>query len=211
MRRIWAVGGALGLLAGITAACGSGAPPGPGATVPRGTPTAPATSSTTATTGPDPYAVPPVITKPYVQRVLDALEAVNGQATRLIVANKSFVPAAAARLRAIDSRAEFAVQSSIWSNDLAHGLANYVPDPKDVVDQVTGIVTAAPSCVFLTAARNYTGVDRDPPPLHTSFFALKAKPILPGSEAYNATPWVISFLGYTASGSEPPNPCASSS
>ncbi len=80
-----------------------------GATVPR------ATSTT------DPYAVPATIDIPYLNRVFAALERINGDATRLIVAAKRITPEAAALLHAILTDEEFKDRSEIWNDEIEAG------------------------------------------------------------------------------------------
>ena len=107
--------GCLALACVSLAGCGSQAPAAvTQATVP-------------ATTIPpiDPHAVPTHITAAYVQGVLNELDAVDGDAARLIVANRSLVPAAVYRLEAIDADSWFSEDTSTLTDELAHGLQGY--------------------------------------------------------------------------------------
>ena len=95
--------------AGATlAACGGAASAsGPQATVPP-----------TTAGSPTSYAIPPQITQAYVQRVINALDVVDGDATRLIVENRSLVPPAVYRLKAIDSDPWFTQVADTWADQL---------------------------------------------------------------------------------------------
>lgn len=174
------------------ASCAGSSPPSTGATVP------------TAILG-EPYAVPAVITKAYLQRVLNAMEVVNARAASLIIAHKALVPEAVAALGTIDTPPELQIQKTGWQQDLRGGLANALPNPGTVHDKVTAILATTPSCVFLSAIRDFSQVDRRPP-TYTSYFALSQRPG-DSTSGLNPTPWVISFLGGTASGAPPPDQC----
>lgn len=197
--------GALLALSLLAAACGSSQPSQPPqATVPQaaGT-TTPATAVAT-----DPYAVPPVITKPYVQKVLNALEAVNAQATDLIVANKNLVPAAAARLQSIYTDSQFTAQTRHLLTVLATGVGHtFRSDPGRITDAAARIVSASPTCVYLVTTRNYSTVVNNPPPPQQTYIALNRR-TASVSLGLNPTPWVFAFLGYNTDGSMPANPCA---
>lgn len=174
------------------ASCAGSSPPSTGATVP------------TAILG-EPYAVPAVITKAYLQRVLNAMEVVNGEATRLIIAQHKLGPQALRDLGAINTAPELAKQVLVVRQDLRGGLANALPNPGTVHDKVTAILATTASCVFLSAIRDFSQVDRRPP-TYTSYFALSQRPG-DSTSGLNPTPWVISFLGGTASGAPPPDQC----
>src|SRR5581483_8350103 len=117
--------------------CASGAGATTGATVP----------DTTIPPAND-FSVPAHITVAYVQRVLNALDAVKGDAARLIIANKSLVPDAVYRLEAIDADRWFTEETSTWSDDLSNNLVGYRPDPGNEVDTVQRVISASPRCVW---------------------------------------------------------------
>lgn len=171
--------------------------------------TVPKAAGTPAPAGP--YAVPKVITKPYVQKVLDALEVVNAQATDLIVANKTLVPEAANRLRSINTSDEFSQQTAIWLTQLRNGLSNYRIPPGPVSDRVLTIGPSTSRCVFAMINRDYSGLEVHPPPAHNSYVVLRLSQPTDSSSGMNPTPWVISFLGYQSNGTPPPNPCVGTS
>ena len=173
-------------------------------THPSATPqaTVPVTSATA-----DPYAVPAKITRAYVQRVLDALDRVEGDAARLIVARKSLVPEAAWRLRSIDSDSWFQESTATWADDLANHLANYKVNPGDRVDHVTELLSASSSCVFVKAESDFSAVAANAAPPQTNYIQLV--PLSSGRDPkhFNPTPWIVGIEGYNSKGLSPTNPC----
>ena len=154
----------------------------------------------------DPYAVPSKITPAYVQRVLNALEGVNGRATRLIVENRRLVPEAAEILRSTNTKTQYQLQRRIWSIQISSGLPNYLPTPGPVIDHMSSLISATKSCVFAAIDRDYSKLELDPQPSPLTYVSLTNKPSTT-SLSPNPTPWVFSFLGYTLTGQVPKNPC----
>lgn len=152
----------------------------------------------------DPYAVPSKITPRYVQRVLNALEGVNGRATRLIVRNHRLVPQAVEILRSIDSNKEYPTQHKIWESDINSGLANYLDPPGSVRDTLHRVLTANKACIYASIVRDYSQVDVVPPKTHLTYIGLRRSS---SKTRINPTPWKISFLGFSITGYVPPNPC----
>ena len=104
----------------VLTGCSGGGDDSTEATVPR------------ATTTTDPYAVPATIDIAYLNRVFVALEKINGDATRLIVAAKRITPEAATLLHAILTDEEFKIQAEIWNDDIDKGLRASSPIPETV-------------------------------------------------------------------------------
>jgi hypothetical protein len=195
-------GATLAIVPVLAAACGgSTASAGPGATVPHAAPT--------STTSADPYAIPSPITAAYVQRVLEELDQIDVAATRIVLAQRSLVPDAARLIRSISTSSSFSDQSMIVLNQIDHGLNNYRPNPGPVRDTVTQVVAADPSCIFVGALRDYSELEKAPPPLHTSYFMLQPRKPEDDPARINPTPWVIAFLGYNTDGSPMENRCPS--
>src|ERR1700757_4349359 len=89
---------ALGLTAALfVAACSSGSHQAS----PSTTPPAPSTSAAGQTTVPNPDVIPPVITVAYVNAVFKALNHINGDAVRSLVASRQVTPTVETYLRAI--------------------------------------------------------------------------------------------------------------
>lgn len=157
------------------------------------------------------YAVPPHITAAYVQRVLDALDKVDGDATRLIVANRSLVPAAVYRLEAIDADAWFTEETSTWTDEITAGLKGYRTTPGNVQDTVKQVLYATPSCTWIETMSDYRAVAVRPSAPSVNYIQLV--PAIPGRDTggWNPTPWMIALEGYNSHGLVPSDPCAASS
>jgi hypothetical protein len=193
-------GATLAIVPVLAAACGgSTASAGAGATVPHAAPT--------STTSADPYAVPSPITVAYVQRVLDELDSISGQAISIVVAQRSLVPDAARRLRAISTSASFSQQSMIMLNQIDSGLSNYRVPPGPVHDKIDRLISANPSCVFASLTRDFSAVEKAPELSPTTYLVLRPRAAADDPTNLNPTPWVIDFLGYDKSGAPIANSC----
>jgi hypothetical protein len=184
----------------LAAACGnSTASAGPGATVPR--------AASTSTTSADPYAIPSPITAAYVQRVLNELDIISGEAIGIVVAQGSLVPDAARQLRAISTSVSFNQQSMIMLNQIDAGLSNYRVPPGPVRDTVDLLISADRACIFASLTRDFSALEKKPDPSPTTYVVLR--PRAPGDDPMNLnpTPWVIDFLGFNKSGAPIANSC----
>jgi hypothetical protein len=141
-----------------------------------------------STTTTDPYAVPATIDAPYLNRVFLALEKIDGEASRLIVATRRIPPEAATLLHSIFTDEEFKVQAEGWNADIDKGLGNFRTPPGDRVTTVRRIIVVQPTCVAVEVERDYSAVTVDPQPGATALVALAMRPPL----GANRTPWVIS-------------------
>lgn len=197
-------------LALAAAACQTGRPARtPQATVPKAigtTPTsAPATNAAYAPT--DPYAVPSTITKPYVQKVLNALDQVDASALRIIVSAGGLSPPAAMRLRSVTTSAEFPIATSVILNQLNNGPSIYQSNPGSVVDDVQGVVSATSTCIFTETKRDYSSVLRIAPQPQISYIELRPRQASDDPQGINPTHWVIAFQGHNSDNSAPNDPC----
>lgn len=191
-------------LALATAACtGNRSGRTPQATVPRAAGTTP-----TAAAVADPYAIPKVITKQYVQKVLDALDQVDAGAARLIVASGALSPNAAAQIRAITTPSQYTQQTSIVLAQLRQGVSVYKSPPGAVKDTVTRLVSASPICVFAASIRDYSALLMVPPPPRLNYFVLRRRTTIPAASGPNPTPWAVDSLEYNPDNSQPADPCA---
>lgn len=155
----------------------------------------------------DPYAVPAHITPAYVQRVLDALDAVDGDATRLIVANRALVKPALYRLEAIDSQSWFGEMTNTWAGQIAQGLTNYQASPANKRDAVQHLISSSRSCIFVKVTTDYSAVARSHGPPQVNYIVLRPSPPPAAYDDFNPTPWVIDLEGYNSQGLEPSDPC----
>jgi hypothetical protein len=162
-------------------------------------------AATSVTT--DPYAVPPKITAAYVQRVLNALEGVNGAIAREVVSTRTFNNSAAVMLRAITTPDEFSREANLWATEVGGGLNNFVDNPGAVHDSVSSLLSAQSACVFVSVYRNFSAVARTPPPNHLSFIQLVPKAAGNDPQRINPTPWAFGFVGFSNTGGSPGDPC----
>lgn len=185
------------------AACSSSAADkaAPGATVP----TEPVTTTTT-----NPYAVPRAIDAAYVNRVLAALDAVVGDAVRIVVATRNLPPEALDRLRAVYADTN-RLQRSIdgFQRDIREGLTGYKPNPGNKTSVVVDLLTATPSCIFASVQRNYSEVSTNTSALRNpQWIELRPVDSMKNAYAYNPTPWAYGYDGFPPDVSQvPPDPC----
>lgn len=175
------------------------------ATVPVATP-APSTPSPSPTPD-DPYAVPDEIDEAYLNRVFEALEQVIGDATRLIVAQKTYPPEADDLLMEVYGPDALQVVRDGWIDELLmdRELDSWADPPADKRVTVREIVHADRHCVFVETAWELEGVLKEPAP-ETIYLVLM--PADPGDA--NPTPWRIERQARLAEGesAEGRNLCA---
>jgi hypothetical protein len=177
---------------------------GPSATVRN----EPATTTTTPLVPVD--QVPAVIDAAYVQRVIDALDHVMGDAVRALVAAKAPDRAFYERLRAVYLDPEFERVQSSFGRSAANDLAGFSDTPGDPVTRIGRVITAANDCIFAEVDRDLGPAYKDPPSPEErhAFLGLGTKKPDQDPASRNPTAWMIGFDGRNADGSEPPNPCA---
>ncbi len=169
---------------------------GPTATVPP----APATTTTT-----NPYAVPEVIDKAYVERVLAGLDGVVGDIVRLVIATRGIPQDAVDRVKAVYlDREGQNLELAGLSHDVRDGFRAYRENPGDKHSTVTNVLIATPSCVFVEVNRDYSevGISQSSKP---SREWIVLKPLDPAQDphSYNPTPWAFAAIGVEP----PPDPC----
>jgi hypothetical protein len=179
----------------------------PDATLPPGS------SSTTSTTAErtDPFAIPddPAdIDEAYLQRVVDALYAVDAMATRKIVASRALSDAETRFLRAIFLEEEYDQQVDGWQQTLARGPGMFRDPPGALAHDVTRLITVAPDCIYLEALRDFGAVTARDVEVSAVYLGLtpKRSPDDPGG--LNPTPWMLFSDGFNLDGSVPEDPCA---
>ncbi|MGH9072380.1 MAG: hypothetical protein ACRDX8_14755 [Acidimicrobiales bacterium] len=178
----------------VAASCGGPAAP-PGATVP---------DSVLGQPPPSPYAVPQVITKPYVQSVLNALEAVESQATVSIVSHKAFTPAAAALIHSVTTPNEYKVQHQTWLLNLSAASSSLPAHPSPVLDSVQQVFPSSPDCIFVSTIRHVGNAVIGPNLPDLTYIVLNTGTV----SSPNPTPWLIDQLGYNAKGAVPKDTCS---
>lgn len=178
----------------VASSCSTGPAVPPGATVP------------TAVIGqatPSPYAVPKVITKAYVQSVLNALEAVESEATASIVSHHAFTSTAAALIHSVTTQSEFAAERLDWEYDAPSGFSNIPKHPGPIVDTVQRVFPSTNTCIFVSAIRDANAAVINPPPRHVSYFVLYGG----ATTSPNPTAWLIDEVGYNPEGPPPGDVC----
>lgn len=145
-----------------------------------------------------------MISQDYVRSVLNALEGVNGQAAQLIVNYRSVVPAALQRLQAITSPPEFAADEALWEKAVKAGLRGFGPKARPVAGTPTRIVSASADCIISAITLD---AKLGTPASRSTYITLVPKDTNEDPSGLNPTPWVISFLGYTANGAPPSGQC----
>jgi hypothetical protein len=193
-------------VAALAGACGSGDDEdlGPAATIGPG----PTTTSTTAR--PVDVAVipddPAEIDEAYVQAVVDALFAVDAQATKIFVETQRLDEEAIDILRSIYVPEELDRQVNIWFQDLAQRGEELLPGV--LHNDVQRVIDVADDCVYLEVLRDYkdtTTRESSPRPI---YLGLTPKLEDEDPSGRNGTSWMIFMNGLNPDGSEPENPCA---
>lgn len=133
------------------AACRDDAQPRvPSATVP----TAPATTTTT-----HPYAVPAVIDAEYVNRVITGLDAIMGDATRLVVQTKTTSQEVFDRLRAVYANdADVDLRLKDYALQVSKGLPSARQQPGDKRTTVSELISNSSNCPYVRVDRDYSPV-----------------------------------------------------
>ncbi|HVM05939.1 MAG TPA: hypothetical protein VM242_12275 [Acidimicrobiales bacterium] len=176
-------------------------------------PTVPTAVSTSSTTAPiDVSVIPPTIDEPYLNAVLAALDEVDSEATRMIVAAKNLTPPAAEYLNAIYSDEAMRREADGWFESLADDpqLSGIRPNPgkrRTVVDRV---IVASPGCVWMAVRRDYSARNVKAVPDRLEYIALRPLDSSNDPRKINPTAWMITTDGFRADGLEPSNPCPAS-
>lgn len=182
----------------LAAGCNGKADGGPTTTVP---------SPSTSTTAPaDPYAVPAVIDEAYVNRVLAALDQVEGDVVRSLIANRVPQIDDTARLRAIYNDPQFRLELDGLIKSAKTDLSEYKTPPGNRRTRAGRLLTARPTCILLEAAKDFSEVVRTVPassPDDVDIITLQ--PTQPGADPndLNPTPWSISNTEIIKTGQSP--------
>lgn len=204
------VRGAIATLVGISVIFTGCTDSDPGAADPT-VPTAASTSVTTVA-APDVSKIPETIDAAYLNAVLAALDEVDGQATRLIYAEKRFTPEAADLLNAVYDDAETDRHANGWITALAQDpeLRSIKPDPGNRKTTVSRLITVTPVCVWVAVERDHSLDSVNPEPPRVEYVALRPLDKSNDPKNRNRTAWMITADGFNPDGSEPGNQCGSS-
>ena len=163
---------------------------------------------TTTTT--NPYAVPAVIDAAYVNRVLAALDAINGEVVRIAYRTRTIPAEARDRLTAIygtQGILQFAIDG--LQLDMSSGFKNYRAEGGNRISTVNQLMTAQASCIFAQVHRDFSAITTDTSAVvNPQWVALTPLDLTRDPNRYNPTPWTLVYDGFTRDRTAPPNPCA---
>lgn len=174
---------------------------GSGADEPETTvPTAASTTTTTAVS----YAVPPTIDAAYIQKVMAALDHVDGDAARRAAQQKALDEQFLRMYVAIYTDKYFNFVKEAWYQIAGDGFKDLLANPGDPVTTVERVIRADPQCILFQAKRDYSaqlrGPDGSEPPRYVALVPLPADRNPTG---LNPTPWIMSLDGRNVDGAEP--------
>lgn len=154
------------------------------------------TSSPTATTPADPFAVPKVIDAAYANRVLEALNLVDGDALRLIVSTRAIDIPVLERIRAIYNDPEYDVELRGSKRVLEGDLAVFKTPPGNLRTEVERVLVARPDCIVVEARLDNSAVLHTPPSRPADELqVIVLVPTQPGADLkrLNPTPWSVRY------------------
>lgn len=147
---------------------------------------------TASTTPADPYAVPAVIDDAYVNRVLAALDQVDGEAVRTLVSVGQIDPRVGEILRSVYNDPQYVQElEGLTKTDLSR---LKVP-PGNLTRTVSRLVEIRGNCIRAEVSIDYSQVAKSPPPRPTDEVnSLTLRPTQPEADPtnLNPTPWSIS-------------------
>ena len=194
----------MGLL--LLAACSPGEPKAQpqGATVPTAAPT---------TTTTNPYAVPPVIDAAYVNRVLAGLDAVFGDAFRLMVSTRTVSTESLDRLKAVYGDGDLLnLQLKVVQDNLLFDRAKIPANPGDKRTWIDTLISASATCIFASVDRDYSAVTGVASPFRREWIALRPLATASDPNRYNSTGWAYTYEGFDPNRQPPAtSPCATAS
>lgn len=178
------------------AACSNGKASEPRITVP----TAPATTTTTAVS----YAVPATIDAPYIEKVMAALDHLDGEAARRAASQRKLDEEFLKYLVAIYNTKAFDLARQGWYELAGNDFKTLAPEPGDPRTIVERILSAGSDCVLFAADRSFAALFVDPdPPTPQRYIALTRLPADRDPGARNPTPWIMNFDGRFKDDHEP--------
>ncbi|MGI8685055.1 MAG: hypothetical protein ACR2MO_08225 [Acidimicrobiales bacterium] len=189
---------AVAAVAVLAGACTRTPPDDPITTVPTApgeTTAAPVTATTTPPA--DPFAAPAVVDEAYVNRVLAALDKVDGDALRSVVATRTVDRSAIERTRAIYNDPEFDVELASLHRVLTPDrLAAFRSPPGDRRTEVRRISSSRPGCLVVEVTLDFSAVALSPPafsPNERQVIVLVPTQAGANPKGLNPTPWSIRY------------------
>jgi hypothetical protein len=152
--------------------------------------TAPPTTSTTAPV--DPYAVPETVDAAYVERVLNKLYEVVGDADRIAVERRSVPPEVNDRLIAVYDPFIAPTVVNVKLESAVTGFERLVDPPGDQTVVIEGVRETSPACITAQGKLDSSQLLVEPVDLGDLVFELRPLDQLNDPKGYNPTGWVIS-------------------
>lgn len=183
------------------AACGRSQPPPPSDPIdPLPTDALPTTVPATTSTSVG-FETPSIVDAPYVQRVVDELFRLEGEAARYLYAKKQPDAEFNARLDAILGEPALATAKTFYGRGAAEGFTNFANPPGNPKAKVQTVLEATPECILVRASIDFRPLfieaDRTDP---NGFIQLHLADLLP----LNLTGWGIVGAGVPADPKEVP-------
>jgi DNA-binding HxlR family transcriptional regulator len=116
------------------------------------------------TTTADPFAVPDPIDVAYVERVMEALDHLYGEAAREVAREKQLTPRFEELMRSIygDDDTELALALELWRAEEQDGFVHLRDQPQDPATDVLELRRTTPECVIASVQRDFSPVSTLP-------------------------------------------------
>ena len=162
-----------------------------------------------ASPGPNPDVIPAVITPAYVNAVFKVLNHIDGNATRLLAAERVVTPAVRSDYRAIFNDPMYPTELASAGESIQQGaIENVRSDAGDAVTTVVQLVTASSRCIFAQTRTDLSEGFIQPRPRPASeYYELAPKQRGSDPERLNPTPWAISYNVAYLQPTEANSPC----
>ena len=144
----------LPLILCLAAACGRAAGP-ERATTTTSLPEVSIVEPTTTTTSASSFEVPAEVDRAYVQRVLETIYHLDGEATRRAYASKSIDLEVVARLRAIFAGSRLAKAKEVLAENAVEGFVRFADPPADAFVRVVELIQVTARCMVVRADLDY--------------------------------------------------------
>lgn len=195
-------------LAGCRAEAEEPLPPAAQVTTPTPTQTPPAPTPTPPPATPtESYEVPAVIDEAYVERVLNALYRVEGDALRLMLEAGTMTPEAERLLQSLYAEDYLPPVVDAYQTEAAAGFVNVRRPSGDTTFDVHEVISATPTCIFASGLRNFSATAGEPPDRTGEEDFVWLSPSQP-QQAGNPTPWKIELQLYRTDGLPEEDRCA---
>ncbi|HEV2811445.1 MAG TPA: hypothetical protein VGV93_13735 [Acidimicrobiales bacterium] len=150
---------------------------------------------------------PADINEAYVQAVVDALFAVDAQATKTFVETRRLEAEAIDVLGAIYVPEEVDREVNAWGQTFARGSETLLAGA--LSNEVRRVLSVAEDCIYVEVLRDYSETTTRPVTPGTLYLGLTPKQDGDDPTSLNPTPWMIFMDGLNPDGSQPENPCES--